>query len=82
MKKNRVRRFLAAPMGHEWLVNLGGGQDGPARAEGFQSPHVQAELAVVEHRLVGVFHEEARVLHDVPLEDFRGFGSLCDKGLA
>lgn len=33
------------------------------------SPHVQIKLLVVEHRLVGVLHEERRVLHDVPLEN-------------
>lgn len=40
----------------------------PAGSEVGYAPDVQPQLRVVEHRLVGVLHEEARVLDDVPLE--------------
>lgn len=50
------------------LVDFRRGHVVPAGSEVGYPPDVQPQLRVVEHRLVGVLHEEARVLDDIPLE--------------
>ena len=60
---------MAAPLREpSFSVNLGGGHAVPACTEVGDSPDVQVEFLVMEHRLVRVLHQEVGVADDVPLE--------------
>ena len=60
---------MTAPLREpSFSVNLGGGHAVPACTEVGDSPDVQVEFLVMEHRLVRVLHQEVGVADDVPLE--------------
>lgn len=60
---------MTAPLREpSFSANLGGGHAVPACTEVGDSPDVQVEFLVMEHRLVRVLHQEVGVADDVPLE--------------